>query len=154
MYMLKKTTEEIFTETQDRTRTHKLSAFRAAPLWSVTEVLHGGVGQQAQDGGEAVQFLLDNLWKLLVLLVPASVKKRRTREKVRKVFKSPVGFLGPQVGLAPGDPPVGGGGVGDAGDPFLDHQLGAVVELHPHLAAGQLEDRGNGEGVKLCIPES
>lgn len=38
---------------------------------SVTEVLHRGVGQQAQDGGEAVQLLLDVLWKLLVLFVPA-----------------------------------------------------------------------------------
>lgn len=43
----------------------------------MTEVLHRGVGQQAQDGGEAVQLLLDDLWKLLVLLVPAGMRKEK-----------------------------------------------------------------------------
>lgn len=62
---------------------------------------------------------------------------------MRKLLKSPVGLLVPPSCLAPGDPPVGGGSVGDAGDSFLNYQLGAVVELHPHLAAGQLADDRN-----------
>lgn len=46
----------------------------------------------------------------------------------------------PAAGLSPGDAPVGGGGVGDAGDSFLHHQLRAVVELHPDFTTGQLAD--------------
>lgn len=52
--------------------------------------MHRGVGQQAQDGGEAVQLLLDDLWKLLVLLVPVGMRrKRRKRRTVRKLLESP-----------------------------------------------------------------
>lgn len=42
------------------------------------EVMSGGVGQQAQDGGQAVQLLLHQLGQLLVLLVP----ERRTSVSV------------------------------------------------------------------------
>ena len=33
--------------------------------------------------------------------------------------------------------------VGDAGDAGLHHQLGAIVELHPHLSTRQLERQHN-----------
>lgn len=70
--------------------THKFSAFssfqrrpgaaeRSQP--SVTEVLHCGVGQQPQDGGEAVQLLLDVLWKLLVLFVPAGGEEEEEEDE-------------------------------------------------------------------------
>lgn len=47
----------------------------------MTEVLHCGVGQQPQDGGEAVQLLLDVLWKLLVLFVPAGGEEEEEEDE-------------------------------------------------------------------------
>lgn len=57
---------------------------------------------------------------------------------MRKPLENPEGVI--LLGrLVPGDTPVGRG-VGDAGDSCLNHQLRAVVELHPHLAARQLAE--------------
>lgn len=52
-------------------------------LW----MIRCGVGQQSQDGGETVQFLLDVLGQLLVLLVPAdqtSVNRNRRAQEPKK----------------------------------------------------------------------
>lgn len=44
------------------------------------------VGQQSQDGGQTVQFLLDVLWQLLVLLI--SVKRTDISKSSGHIYSS------------------------------------------------------------------
>lgn len=63
----------------------------------------------------------------------------RTQREVGTVVSAVLntGLYHDQMHFGPGDPPIWKR-VGDTGNSRLNHQLRPIVELHPHLSAGQL----------------
>lgn len=105
------------------------------------------VGQQSQDGGEAVELLLHVLRQLLVLLVPetqtgqGSVTSSALQEEKEKGAGDVV-LCDPAVWRR----------VRDGGNSGLHDQLRPVVELDPYLSTCQLVVRKRRRSITNATP--